>query len=174
MMSVQSHQTPSQGQGINRKKKSKEQQKKKRDPNVAIHYSLYSILRQLASSRDMPLTSFVSEQLEMMIRREQLLQKIKPFLSLESIGGNIMVIRDYREPDLVAPVLVRRREEKNESVLLRCQTDNSEDCVHVAFALGLLELGKIETSERDRQDHAYWKDLSRTLKNLYQIPDRSG
>lgn len=166
MMSVQSHQTRSQGQSGNRKKKSKEQQRRKRDPNVAISLQTYILLKQLASSRDMPLTAFVSEQLEMKIRREQLLKKIKPFLSLESIGGNTMVIRDYREPDLVAPVLVRYREEKNEGVLLRCQIDNSEDCVHVAFALGLLELGKIEASERARQDQDNWEHLSRVIKNL--------
>lgn len=117
---------------------------KKRDPTISVDQVLYELGMQIAQKKNTPLTTFVSELIAMRVSKDHIVERVRPFLSLDSVGENALYIRDYRSQDTIAPVIVRYADDKDETVILHCSLDKSDECVHVAFALGLPELGKID------------------------------
>lgn len=117
---------------------------KKRDPTISVNQVLYELGMALAKKKNTPLTTYVSDLLAMRISKDHIIERVKPFLSLDSVGENALYIRDYRSQDTIAPVIVRYADDKDETVILHCSLDKSDECVHVAYALGLPELGKID------------------------------
>jgi hypothetical protein len=123
---------------------------KRRNPNVALSPIVYELAKRVAIKIGVPITELVSTQLEMQLRALELAESLKPFLTLDSMGENSLYIKDLRKGKEMgsAEVRVRYTHDKEDYVQLECIKDKSMECIHVAFASGLPQLGKLNITKK--------------------------
>lgn len=76
------------------------------------------------------LGTYVQEILWTVIEDDKILKESAPFLKVVDVGTDVMYIEDWKQPDARRIVSIR----KSRAGYLRCDVDNSENCVHVGFA----------------------------------------
>lgn len=88
-------------------------------------------------SKKQGFTKWVSDYLLMNLERDKFLKLYAPYLSKVGIEGNRLTIRDENTKSYHDVYLHDHK--------LVCETDNSDSCIHVRFALALPELGKLKS-----------------------------
>lgn len=109
--------------------------KPKRDPTVAIQQSIYSKAKARADARGVTLIDYVNEILLLNIEKDDFLKKYAPYIETVSVGETI-VLRDHKVNKLAEIYF------KNGT--LYCTQDESNDCMHIHFALALPQVIKLK------------------------------
>ena len=78
---------------------------------------------------------YTNELLMMSIERDEFISKYFPFIEKIALDGNRIVLKDNK---LNQYCEVTKKEQK-----IYCDLDESFDCIHIQFALSLLEIGKL-------------------------------
>lgn len=89
-----------------------------------------------AQKTNLSFTKWISEYILMNLERDEFLRIYAPFLEKIGISDNRITIRDSKMEKLTDVFL---KDEK-----LFCSLDESDDCIHIHFALALPELGRLK------------------------------
>lgn len=107
----------------------------KRNPTVAIEDAIYSRAKARAEARGMTLQDYVNETLLFNIEKDDFLRKYAPYIETVAVAGTI-VLRDHKIGKVAEIYL------KNGT--LYCSHDESNDCMHIHFALAMPEVAKLK------------------------------
>jgi hypothetical protein len=153
-----------------KKKATRTYKPKEETKPVYIITENYKFLEKKAEERNMSLRSFVNYLSHSFLRKEELLKKLYPGMSLYSIGKSSLFIKDYRDtfpidtksssesiskddktnrpPPPAKTVEVSIIKKDDNSLSLYCSFDNSDECKHIQYALGLPEIYLLLVDER--------------------------
>jgi hypothetical protein len=117
-------------------------QQREKPVTVKIEREIYNMVGSVVSESEGEIKKFVNELILMNIERLNLLRRYQsPFLSLIHSKDQSLFIKDSKINKVVEVKLFHIKEDK---IALKCLDDNNSDsCVHIAFALALPELGKL-------------------------------
>ena len=107
---------------------------------VDIKREVYNKISKIAESKETSIRKYVNEVLLLNLEKYEFLKIYAPYLSKVGIEGNRLTIRD------------EKAKQKNYDVYLHdsklvCETDGSDSCIHVRFALCLPELAKLRQKD---------------------------
>lgn len=109
--------------------------KYKRSPTVAISEPVYSKAKAKAEARGMTLIDYVNEILLLNVEKDDFLKRYAPYIEAITVG-NTIVLRDHKI-NKVAEIYMKNG-------MLYCSHDESNDCMHIHFALALPDVAKIK------------------------------
>ena len=111
---------------------------------IHIESDLYFKMSELAKKRNTNLRKYLNDIIGDVIERQELTERISPFLEIIAVEEKSIVIRDLRDKSKISEVVFSYEDEGKSKV--RCLQDESDNCVHVAFAIGFLasnDLGRL-------------------------------
>lgn len=106
----------------------------RRKPTVAIKDEVYEKAKSKAAEKGITLVDYVNDTILYTIERELFLKNYAP--NIEKISsGDTIILRDTKIKKIVEVYLKDGK--------LHC-TNDEHDCIHIHYALGLSELGKLK------------------------------
>jgi predicted DNA-binding ribbon-helix-helix protein len=112
---------------------------------VNLEIDLYYKISEIAKKRDISLRKYVNDVIADVIQRDEFVSRIWPFLKIVALDERSMFIKDQKT-NHVAEVVIRTQENNQDKFIMQCLPDESDTCVHVAYALGFLasnDLGRL-------------------------------
>lgn len=107
---------------------------------MKIRNETYQKLVQQARESGHNIRQYGNMLLTIMTNRTEISKKLKPGLSLLAAEDQSMFIRDAKR-GVIAEVRLNQSDD-GEKIRVNClEDDNSEDCVHAAFAYGIFAVG---------------------------------
>lgn len=107
----------------------------KRKPTVAIKDEVYEKAKSKAAEKGLTLVDYVNDTILQSVEKEAFLKTYAPHIEKISTGDTI-ILRDNKIKKIVEIYL--------KDAKLYCTNDEGHDCIHVHFALGMPEVGKIK------------------------------
>ena len=107
----------------------------RRKPTVAIKDEIYDKAKAKAAEKGLTLVDYVNDTILQSIEKEAFLKTYAPYLEKISAGDTI-ILRDNKIKKIIEVYLKDSK--------LHCSHDESHDCIHVHYALGLSEVGKLK------------------------------
>jgi hypothetical protein len=156
--------------GVNGKSSSLKKQRSSPPDEKAVYIKIdtYEMLEKYAHENDTSIRQFINNVLKLYIRKEDFLKHYFPEMSLYSIGKESIFIKDYtwyieqgfdKKTDNkihVATAEVSRWIDKNDknrrTMLLHCSIDDSIECKHIRYALGLPEIALLYDDKEQSKD----------------------
>jgi len=109
---------------------------------IHIEKELYSKTAELAKKSNTNLRKYVNDMISYMVEREEILNRMEPFLHIISAQESSIFIKDAKA-DKVAEVVLNV-DKQSGKVSLHCRLDEGvTDCIHVAYASASNELGRL-------------------------------
>lgn len=107
----------------------------KRKPTVAIKDDVYEKAKTKAAEKGLTLVDYVNETISLSVEKDAFLKTYAPHLEKISTGDTI-ILRDNKIKKIVEVYL--------KDAKMHCTNDESHDCIHIHFALGLPEVGRLK------------------------------
>lgn len=107
----------------------------RRKPTVAIKDEVYDKAKAKATEKGLTLVDYVNDIISQSIEKEAFLKSYAPYLEKISAGDTI-ILRDTKIKKIVEVYLKDSK--------LHCSNDENHDCIHVYYAMGLPEVGKLK------------------------------
>lgn len=108
---------------------------------VAIQKDIYEKVKKVAELKGRTIQDYINETLLMNVERDEFLKIFAPYLSLEHASNNTIFLHDEK---LNETILIKLKYYEDKSydcnVDVFCEHDQSDECLHVRFALALPEL----------------------------------
>ena len=109
---------------------------------IKVERSIYEKVSSYVSEGK--IRDFVNETLLMNVERLHIMDRYHaPFLTLVSISASSLFVKDTKLDKIVE---VKLYEKRDNTFILKCsyeERENADTCVHVAYCMGVLELGKL-------------------------------
>lgn len=107
----------------------------KRKPTVAIKDEIYEKAKSKAAEKGLTLVDYVNDVVSQSVEKEAFLKNYAPHIEKISSGDTI-ILRDNKIKKIVEIYLKDSK--------LHCTNDENKDCIHVHFAFGLPEVGRLK------------------------------
>ena len=107
----------------------------KRKPTVAIKDDVYEKAKGKALEKGLTLVDYVNETILQNVEKDAFLKTYAPPIKKISTGDTI-ILRDIKIKKIVEVYLKEGK--------LYCSNDEGHDCIHIHFALGLPEVGRLK------------------------------
>ncbi|HJW20514.1 MAG TPA: hypothetical protein VJ571_08175 [Candidatus Nitrosotalea sp.] len=107
----------------------------KRKPTVAIKDDVYEKAKNKAAEKGLTLVDYVNEIILQNVEKDEFLKNYAPYIEKISTGDTI-ILRDNKIKTIVEVYLKEGK--------MHCSNDEGRDCIHVHFALGLPEVGRLK------------------------------
>lgn len=107
----------------------------KRKPTVAIKDDVYEKAKTKAAEKGLTLVEYVNETILQSVEKDAFLKSYAPYIEKISTGDTI-ILRDNKIKKIVEVYLKEGR--------MYCTNDEGHDCIHIHFALGLPEVGRLK------------------------------
>ncbi len=107
----------------------------KRKPTVAIRDDVYEKAKSKAAEKGLTLVDYVNETILQNVEKDTFLKNYAPHIEKISTGDTI-ILRDNKIKKIVEVYLKENK--------MHCSNDEGHDCIHVHFALGLSEIGRLK------------------------------
>lgn len=106
---------------------------------IHIESDLYSKIGEIAKKHDTNLRRYLNDTISDIIQREELMIRISPFLEIVATQEKSMFIKDQKDKGKVFEIVISKEDDDNDNKLkVQCLQEESDSCVHVAYALGFL------------------------------------
>jgi len=130
---------------------------------VDIRREIYDKISNIAKEKDTSIRKYVNELLLLNLERDEFLKSYAPFLSKVGVEGNRLTIRDEKTKSYHDVYL-------HDSKLI-CESDGSDSCIHVRFALALPELGMLNIKPTQNNNNNDTITLIHTKDNKIILND---
>ncbi|MGI0006803.1 MAG: hypothetical protein ACREAR_02260 [Nitrosotalea sp.] len=107
----------------------------KRKPTVAIKDDVYEKAKSKAAEKGLTLVDYVNDVILQNVEKDVFLKNYAPHIEKISTGDTI-ILRDNKIKTIVEVYLKEGK--------MHCSNDEDRDCIHVHFALGLPEVGRLK------------------------------
>jgi hypothetical protein len=115
---------------------------------IVIYQKLYEELSQNAKKRSMTIKKYATNLLESALKSYKYLDSKYPNISYKTTVGTTIILQDSTDKKNVKPISVKAKKDSEGFV---CETDSSENCEHVTFAMfcpdAFLSLTNIENND---------------------------
>jgi predicted DNA-binding ribbon-helix-helix protein len=112
---------------------------------INIEDGLYEKVAEIAKRRSTNLRKYVNDIMSDVIQREDFTSRILPFLKIVALDERSLFIKDQKS-NHVNEVIIRNEKDNQDKFVMQCLEEQSDNCVHVAYALGFLasnDLGRL-------------------------------
>lgn len=109
--------------------------KQKRKPTVAIEEATYQKAKNKAKEKGLSLVDYVNETLLFNVEKDNFLKNYAPYIEKISVGETL-VLKDHKTGKLAEVYLKNNK--------MSCSQDETDDCIHIRFALALPELALLK------------------------------
>lgn len=113
---------------------------------VNLEIDLYYKISDIAKKRDTSLRKYVNDVIADVIQRDEFVSLIWPYLKIVALDERSMFIKDQKTNHVDEVVILKNEEDNQYKFRMQCIADESDTCVHVAYALGFLasnDLGRL-------------------------------
>lgn len=107
----------------------------KRKPTVAIKDDVYEKAKNKAAEKGLTLVDYVNETILQSVEKDTFMKTYAPHIEKISTGDTI-ILRDNKIKKIVEVYLKEGK--------MHCTNDENHDCIHIHFALGLPEVGRLK------------------------------
>ncbi len=113
---------------------------------VNVEIDLYYKISDIAKKRDISLRKYVNDVIADVVQRDEFVSLIWPYLKIVALDERSMFIKDQKSNHVAEVVILKNEEDNQYNFRMQCLQDESDTCVHVAYALGFLasnDLGRL-------------------------------
>ena len=110
-----------------------------KEVTVKIMGDVYNDFKDLVESKNMEIKSEMTRIIKGYTQKARFSEKYKPYLELNHVHGNALVIWDHKLNENVF-VKLTYVSDREDSVNINCEKCKSDSCIHVVFAFQTDEL----------------------------------
>ena len=120
--------------------------KKRDEVTIKMSRQIYEDLQEVVND----VKNTVARLAENYSAKEKYMNQYPPYMQLVAVKDNSMWIKDDKR-NMTAEVKLQYVDDKSDKVVLMCLACKSDDCTHVAFALGCDELGQLHLNLKNKK-----------------------